>query len=175
MTEWSFSAKARAKGAGIDAAHAEQLAETLPESAVSFADEWISATFTVEASTSRQAAIRGIQLFQDAIDQARLPPAALVAHDVKTFVELEAELAEPNLPEMVGVAGVAEMLGVTKQRASQLANSDRFPRPVAELNSGRVWLRASIESFNRRWTRKPGRAQRLKSGELATSARARHA
>ena len=56
--------------------------------------------------------------------------------------------------ELVGVTEVREILGVSRQRVHQLVR-DRpdFPKPVAELASGKVWLRADIE----RWARRTGR------------------
>jgi predicted DNA-binding transcriptional regulator AlpA len=57
---------------------------------------------------------------------------------------------------VVGIAEIAEMLGVSKQRASELGGQDNFPRPMATLRSGRVWRRADIERFAKDWKRKPG-------------------
>ncbi|MDQ3641791.1 MAG: helix-turn-helix domain-containing protein [Actinomycetota bacterium] len=60
---------------------------------------------------------------------------------------------------LVGIAEIAEMLGVSRQRVGQLASSyDDFPAPVAELAAGRIWNRADVE----RWMaahpdRRPGR------------------
>jgi hypothetical protein len=48
--------------------------------------------------------------------------------EVKTAAALDAELARPRYPEMVGVAEVAAMLGVSRQRVSVLLrNHRRFP------------------------------------------------
>jgi predicted DNA-binding transcriptional regulator AlpA len=49
---------------------------------------------------------------------------------------------------LVGVAEIAEMLGVSKQRVVQLAQSySDFPGPEAELGSGRIWARSAIETW----------------------------
>jgi len=49
---------------------------------------------------------------------------------------------------LVGVAEVAEMLGVSRQRVNQLvSDSPDFPPPESELSAGRVWLRESIEAW----------------------------
>lgn len=48
---------------------------------------------------------------------------------------------------------IADLLGVSKQRAQQLAAADKLPEPVAELRIGRVWLRSDIE----KWARETGR------------------
>ena len=56
--------------------------------------------------------------------------------------------------DLVGVAEVAAMLGLTTQRIDQLARRDPdFPAPVAELAAGRIWSRAEIVT----WARNAGR------------------
>lgn len=61
-------------------------------------------------------------------------------------------------PEVVGVAEIAELLGVSRQRVHQLVHEHTdFPSPLAELGAGRqkmkVWLRAEVEV----WARRTGR------------------
>jgi ATP-dependent Clp protease ATP-binding subunit ClpA/predicted DNA-binding transcriptional regulator AlpA len=49
---------------------------------------------------------------------------------------------------LVGVAEIAAMLGVSRQRVNQLVAEDAdFPAPEAELSAGRVWLRESVEAW----------------------------
>ena len=56
--------------------------------------------------------------------------------------------------DLVGISEVAEMLGVTRQRADKLSRtSPDFPPPASTLHAGRVWLRSKIEE----WTQKTGR------------------
>ncbi len=66
-------------------------------------------------------------------------------------------LVEVN--HLVGLAEIAEMLGVSRQRAGQLSREyPDFPAPVAELASGRVWERAGVEEWALRHPqRRPGR------------------
>ena len=54
------------------------------------------------------------------------------------------------------------MLAVTAERVRQLAASyDDLPRPVAELESGRVWATADIEAWIARHPeRRPGRPRK---------------
>lgn len=55
---------------------------------------------------------------------------------------------------LVGAHEIAELLGVTRQRVDQLTRTDpTFPKPEAELKSGRVWKRALVE----RWATRSGR------------------
>jgi predicted DNA-binding transcriptional regulator AlpA len=55
--------------------------------------------------------------------------------------------------DLVGLKEIAEMLGVSKQRAGQLAELVAFPRPLGEISAGRVWKRADVEA----WARREGR------------------
>lgn len=59
--------------------------------------------------------------------------------------------------ELVGVAEVATMLGVSRARVGQLAKRADFPGPVARLAAGPVWDTSSIVEWaratGRDWTR----------------------
>lgn len=58
---------------------------------------------------------------------------------------------------LVGVAEIAEMLGVSRQRVDAISRThEDFPAPEAELASGRIWLRKEIEA----WARRSGRIPR---------------
>jgi predicted DNA-binding transcriptional regulator AlpA len=49
---------------------------------------------------------------------------------------------------LVGMAEIAEMLGVSRQRVAQLIETyEDFPKPEVELTGGRVWSRTAIESW----------------------------
>jgi predicted DNA-binding transcriptional regulator AlpA len=52
----------------------------------------------------------------------------------------------------MGVAEIAELLQVSRQRVDQLTRRDDFPE-AAQLASGRVWRREDVE----RWAKKAGR------------------
>ena len=55
---------------------------------------------------------------------------------------------------LVGVAEIAEMLGVSRQRVNVIVKTDpAFPPPEAELRAGRIWLRASVVA----WAKDAGR------------------
>jgi prophage regulatory protein len=50
--------------------------------------------------------------------------------------------------ELVGVAEIAQMVGVTRQRINELVRNDPdFPTPEAELAAGRIWARKDIERW----------------------------
>jgi hypothetical protein len=56
----------------------------------------------------------------------------------------------PPTPDIVGLTEVGELLGVTRQRALQLSKTRDFPRPVARLAAGVVYLRRDIDNFGAR-------------------------
>ena len=48
---------------------------------------------------------------------------------------------------LVGLHEVGAMIGVSRQRADQLARQTGFPKPVAELKAGRIWRRADVQRW----------------------------
>jgi hypothetical protein len=83
-----------------------------------------------------------------------------VAVEVLTTAEQDRQLAEPAFPELAGVSEIAELLGVSRQRASSVQHLEAFPAPVAELRSGPVWRKADLTRFAETWERKPGRPRK---------------
>jgi hypothetical protein len=55
--------------------------------------------------------------------------------------------------DLVGVTEIGEMLGVSRQRADQLAGEPGFPDPIGEIRAGRIWNKEDIEA----WARETGR------------------
>lgn len=120
------------------------------------------ATFNVdENDTGRgnaaSAAVAALDIFNRAAYDAGLPRAQVVRLEVLTVEEQERELATPNFPELLGVAEVSELLGVSRARASELQTTAHFPDPIAVLRSGPVWARPHLEHFLETWQRRPGR------------------
>jgi predicted DNA-binding transcriptional regulator AlpA len=61
-------------------------------------------------------------------------------------------------PKTVRLIEIAELLGVTKQRAHQIAEEKGFPTPLAQDDRGRVWSRHEVQTWAKRWRReKPWR------------------
>jgi hypothetical protein len=48
---------------------------------------------------------------------------------------------------LMGTSEIAELLGVSRQRAAQLAASEGFPAPVVKLAAGPVWERQAVENW----------------------------
>jgi predicted DNA-binding transcriptional regulator AlpA len=58
---------------------------------------------------------------------------------------------------------IARYLGVSKQRAHQLAAEGRLPSPAGEDHRGRYWRPSEVRAWARKWEReRPWRALSLK-------------
>ncbi len=78
---------------------------------------------------------------------------------VMTLKELER--GRPQLPDLVGIVDIQELAGLgSKQRALQVTRLPAFPAPALETRAGRLWTRAAVEDFLRRWPRRPGRPRK---------------
>jgi len=111
----------------------------------------IEATLTAEGDTPLAALEAIVTRVLEVI------PGELVAAEIMTFAEQDRRLAEPARPELVGIAEIAEILGVSRQRASQLQTKPDFPGPTATLRAGPVWYAGDISRFADTWARKGGR------------------
>ena len=54
---------------------------------------------------------------------------------------------------LMGVAEIAALLDVSRQRVHQLTKTDGFPEPTARLVGGWIWTREDVEA----WARETGR------------------
>jgi hypothetical protein len=115
------------------------------------------ADLTVAAATLDEAYSWALSTFREAVDKVGLPIWPIVHLEAATDEQLDAELAAPTFPALLGVAELADTLHVSKARASELAHSTTFPPPVLTLASGPIWLEASIQRYVETWDRKPGR------------------
>ncbi|WP_433301328.1 helix-turn-helix transcriptional regulator [Actinoplanes sp. CA-030573] len=48
---------------------------------------------------------------------------------------------------LLGAHEIRELLGVCRQRVYQLASRADFPKPVAVLAQGKIWLRDDVEEW----------------------------
>jgi predicted DNA-binding transcriptional regulator AlpA len=51
----------------------------------------------------------------------------------------------------VRLVEIAELLGVSKQRAHQLAGEYGFPAPVGQDARSRLWSRRAVEAWAKQW------------------------
>lgn len=54
-----------------------------------------------------------------------------------------------NVPDLLGLAEVAELLGKSRRQAVRLTARKDFPKPVAELRATPVWVRSEVEKWAR--------------------------
>ena len=85
-------------------------------------------------------------------------PGTVIAADVSTTEEADRRAEQRT--ELVGVAEVAEMLGISRQRVTTLSKRDDFPAAVARLASGPVWRAGDLSTFAEGWQRKGGRPRK---------------
>jgi hypothetical protein len=160
MTEWSVELQAVGDGtARLDEDGIGDLIEALSQesAAVSFLPGRYSVRLTVQASDIPAALAEATSRASGAVEKARLPLWPFVQATVLTAEEFDRELRQPALPVLLGVAELAERLGVTRQRASDLARASSFPRPITTLASGPVWAEPTVTRYIGTWTRRPGR------------------
>jgi predicted DNA-binding transcriptional regulator AlpA len=83
---------------------------------------------------------------------AHVTPRPAVAHPPSTF-----DPNEDPAPALVGAYEVAQILGVSRQRVSQLMEAEGFPEPAATLGMGSVWLERDVEEWAEERDRRLGR------------------
>ncbi|MDQ4131194.1 MAG: hypothetical protein M3133_09450 [Actinomycetota bacterium] len=104
------------------------------------------ARFTVAADEPSEAVDEGVAVLEEAADAAGVPRGRVVDVEAPTLEEL-GHAEGSDLPELVDLSGLAEMLGVNRHLAPIVARSKGFPPPVAELNGGPVWTLARVQRF----------------------------
>ena len=125
----------------------------------------MSIYLTLEAPSPESALRTARALFRQAAKRTGIRGRGVpVGIEMHTDEELERLIWEPNYPDVVGVAEVARILGVSRQRVSELARSRRFPKALYELAAGPIWVKSTIEAFAARWERKPGRPRKAATG-----------
>jgi hypothetical protein len=67
----------------------------------------------------------------------------IVGDDVALTIEV--------VPQIVGVAEAAEVMGWDKRRVITYLDRGQFPEPLTSLASGRIWLREDVERFAGSW------------------------
>ena len=55
------------------------------------------------------------------------------------------------VPDLVGVAESAEIMGWDKRRVITYIDRGHFPEPITWLAAGRVWLREDVEAYAQDW------------------------
>ncbi|BCJ47843.1 hypothetical protein GCM10010168_22020 [Actinoplanes ianthinogenes] len=108
---------------------------------VSFGDKGdITLYFKTNADDAASATVLALGRFQELLTATSLP--ALTPYAVHTY-----PAGTRPAPKLMGTKEVADILDKTKARVSQLKNSAGFPRPVADLHMGPVYLEADVLEY----------------------------
>ena len=127
----------------------------------------LGARVWIEAPDALAAAAIAVSVWTTALQRAGIKADAPVRIKVASAAEMSQQLSRPNFPALVGVSEVADLLAVSRARASEVArNTAGFPAPVAQLAAGPVWLKTSVVEFLSQWPRRPGRPQRRETVHL---------
>ena len=171
MTEWSVEADLK-----IPLGESEEQAEELIDELLDVMEphapavryrlpDSLSVRFCVTEKKAKDAIWKGLELLSSSLRKAHFPERGdWVRVEAETMADLDRRIQESNAPEIVGVSELAELLGVTRQRASELARSRDFPLPIATLASGPVWRKSSVARFVEHWPRRPGRPKKVEVG-----------
>jgi hypothetical protein len=144
MTSWTitlgYSSETALTDDQIDKIH-EQLADLAVAVALTTDPPAVSIVLTVDAPTVHQA-------IETAATRTRPVIAGeLTSLEAFTTAAFDRALDEPTIPDLVGIAEIAEILGVSRQRAHVLTGSPAFPDPVARLAATPVWRRTAVDSY----------------------------
>jgi hypothetical protein len=139
-TEWTVTIEGRPAKVVDPEDILDELAELSP--AVQFGNGLLSTTATRRANSPIEA--------YDYIYEALKPLAGKIEVElveIKTTERQDRDLEVSNLPELIGLAEIAEMAGTSRQRVFQMTANRGFPFHVTELRSGRLWNKAAVESY----------------------------
>jgi hypothetical protein len=165
MVEWSVHIAAESDdnfGEPEADAIIDALAPYAP--AVSYGRGGVTARFNVEAHSAREAVDRALEVFGQTC-----PALDVFRVEAQTVEGLEQDLGTADIPELIGIAELATLLGVSKQRASELARGTGFPAPLAVLAAGPVWPVANVLRYVHGWKRRPGRPRKVARPPTRTS------
>ena len=136
------------------AGHDPAVARETPTAAAGEQVETWSATVTIQAATLRKATAAALELVEGATGEKA---SGIEVLDVATH---DHRLEQPTIPDLVGYAEIADLLGVTQQRARQLADLAGFPAPAVVVRAGPLRVRSQVEGWAATWERKVGRPRK---------------
>lgn len=134
MTEWSVLIEAAALNDSepeLDADAIDDFIAVLEDysPAVSYGSHRWAVELSVAAPDGGAALNAGVSTVYKAAEKAAVPRWPVVRVAVTSAVLVDTELSQSNIPTLVGVSEVAELLGVSRQRASELARHCRLSAP----------------------------------------------
>lgn len=115
-----------------------------------------SVTFTIDAATAIDAVEAAASLLR-AHAADTIGAVDIAGIEILSAEAMDANLAEPTFPEVVGYAEIADMGGFSRQRARQLAEGSAFPHAVIKTAQGPLYSKHAVERWLDTRNRKPGR------------------
>ncbi|HLR55184.1 MAG TPA: hypothetical protein VK096_00325, partial [Actinomycetales bacterium] len=113
-------------------------------------------SLAIDAKTALEAANKAARIVDDALEA----DTKITKLDVRDASTMAQEITTPVIPDLVSYAEIAEIAGVSRQRARQFADIEGFPKPVVETAAGPLRLKASVEAWVERRNTKPGRPRK---------------
>lgn len=83
------------------------------------------------------------------ISAGRIEPEGIYIKTTEGELLLPADGSPVRMPRAIGPHEIALMLGVTRQRVTQLRQETDFPPPRAVLATGYIWHDTDIEKYAR--------------------------
>jgi hypothetical protein len=158
VVQWSVRVELAGPARGLDPDVVSDVLESLEDNAAvaSLGVRSLGVRLSVDEQEALAAQSKALKLVRAAVSRVGLSEWPLVGIGAATMEELAEELARPNYVALAGVSELAKILGVSKQRASELAKSRTFPKPLMVLASGPVWAVPAVDAFSKTWNRRPG-------------------
>ncbi|MBI4277507.1 MAG: hypothetical protein HY660_03535 [Armatimonadetes bacterium] len=127
----------------------------------SYGSETLAVRLCVKAPSVDAAIAKAHHVIVNALQKvSRYATTTTLRAEAETLADLDRRLRKPDVPDLVGVAELAKLLRVSRQRASELARRKDFPRPLCTLASGPVWRKSAVARFVGQWPRRPGRPRK---------------
>jgi hypothetical protein len=145
---------------------ADRLAEALPEYSLTTHDRdrgRITLRFEIKSRTLvsavSKALLRARAATTYAFGESHPEPCAV---RVLSAEDHEREIGDVETRDLIGFTQIGKMLGVTRQRAAQLAERQDFPRPAvpARERKGPLFARPAVIRFATSWQRQGGRPRK---------------
>lgn len=143
----------------VDEDRADELLNALGDlrAGIILDDEALIIEVHLEAPTLRQAVSLALQRVEEATG------AKATGVEAITREQVERRIMNPPIPDLVGYAEIAEILGVSRQRAAQLGDRPDFPPVAVTTKAGPLRVRAAVEDWATTWERKGGRPRKIET------------
>lgn len=134
----------------------DQLSEHGPAGSINSDGLAGSVMIALEADSLDTAITTGLAHGRAAVGQT-LPAAQITGIEMTDSDALDRELAQPIFPTVVGYAEIAELAGVSRQRARAFSKIAGFPAPVIETAQGPLMALAAVKQWLATRNTRPGR------------------